>query len=101
MDLNPNGITNATAYLAAYLTPIPIKLDGTKASTLEWGKFRERKPTATEMEDFHFENTGIGVITGKASNNLEVIDIDEEQCYKPLMEALETATSKEFIQHDL
>lgn len=99
MTINPTVNIQANAYLAAGFNPIPIKLDGSKAPAIAtWAEFQDIRPTPGEMESFQFGRNGIAVLAGKASNDLEVIDIDSEQCYLPYLQALEAASSREFIQ---
>lgn len=99
MTINSTVNIQANAYLEAGFNPIPIKLDGSKAPAIAtWAEFQDMRPTPSEMESFQFGRNGIAVLAGKASNDLEVIDIDNEHCYLPYLQALEAASSREFIQ---
>jgi P4 family phage/plasmid primase-like protien len=70
----------ATDYVMSGLSVIPIRTDGTKAPALrEWKTFQQRQPTLDELEEwFVGDYNGIAIVCGAISNNLEVMDFDED-----------------------
>lgn len=67
----------AFEYVGYGLSVLPIKTDGTKApAALEWKEFQSRRPTAQEISSFFSRDVGIGILGGKVSGNLEIIDFD-------------------------
>src|SRR5579871_1366280 len=67
----------ARRYLAAGLSVIPIRPDGTKAPALpEWKTYQQRRPTPDECTDWWDNGEGIAVVGGKVSGNLEILDLD-------------------------
>jgi hypothetical protein len=60
---------------------IPLKYKDKKPNIEKWQEFQEKRPTEQQIKEWLknglFKN--IGVICGKVSNNLVVIDIDEAQ----------------------
>lgn len=72
-------IDTARAYVAAGLSVIPIKTDGSKAPDLPaWRDYMHRLPTDQELTDwFGGELRGIGIIGGEISGRLEMLDFDQ------------------------
>lgn len=68
----------ALAYVDAGLSVIPCTRVGSeKRPTIAWSEFRERLPTTDELTGWFGGGTGcIGIVCGKVSGNLEVIDFD-------------------------
>lgn len=78
MASSPKSVRElARAWLAAGLSVLAIRSDGTKAPAVEeWISLKEKRLPLTEV-DFHFaEDSGIGIICGEVSRNLEVLDFD-------------------------
>lgn len=62
----------------ADISQIAIRLDGSKAPTESWKEFQERMPRFAELESsFKGLEIGVGIVCGKVSDNLEVLDFDE------------------------
>lgn len=75
------------AYQAAGLQPIPIRTDGSKAPRLtEWKSLQN---PGTRCERYKFVGAGIGVIGGRASGGLEIIDFDDPELFAPWCELVE------------
>src|SRR5262249_31189305 len=71
----------ATKYVAAGLSVVPVKTDGSKAPALRTWKWLERQlPSAADLgEWFHRPDPpGVAIICGAVSGNLELIDFDVE-----------------------
>lgn len=81
----------ARRYVANGLCVIPIRPDGSKIADLEsWKEYQERHTTADELRRWfgHTSRIGIGIVCGKVSGNLEVIDIDDPEIANDYIEAL-------------
>ena len=75
----------ALRYIAAGLSILPVKCDGSKGPTGDkWSPLTTRILTPAEVEK-HWGNgngeRGIGIIGGAISGNLERIDFDDENAY--------------------
>lgn len=73
-----NTLAVARAYIAAGVSVIPVKCDGSKAPRFSgWRQYSDRLPTDTELlEWFSTNEVGIGVVPGPASGNLTVLDFE-------------------------
>ncbi len=73
--MNPQE--TALCYLRGGLSVIPIRADATKAPLIPWKEFQDRRPEPSEIQQwFGNGNAGIGVVSGRASGNLEVVDFE-------------------------
>src|SRR5262249_22608834 len=70
---------------AAGISCFPLRIDGSKAPSLEeWETYETRLPTPDEIEgwfglkDSGYPQRGIACVTGEVSGNLEAIDIDRD-----------------------
>jgi hypothetical protein len=73
----PTALDMAGACLGAGISFLPVKADGSKAPAVpEWTPYQKRLPTRQEKDDWFGNGSchGIGVIGGKVSGNLVVID---------------------------
>jgi putative DNA primase/helicase len=70
----------ALAYVKAGLSVLPVRADGSKTPAISrWKEYQQRLPTEPELEGwFGKKHLGIGVICGKISSGLELIDFDAE-----------------------
>ena len=67
----------ATHYTALGISTIPIIADGSKKAAVEWNEYKSRLARLDEIESwFASGRRGIGIVCGKVSGNLEVIDFD-------------------------
>ena len=69
----------ARCYVAAGLSVIPVKVDGSKSPRFAgWREFSDRLPTLSELVGWFGEpgDSGIGVVPGPASGNLVVLDFE-------------------------
>jgi putative DNA primase/helicase len=73
----------ALDYLANGISIVPIRLDGSKASSVVWKEYQSRKATPDEVMRWFARPHGIGIITGDISGGLEVIDFDDADCFEP------------------
>jgi len=75
-------------YLEAGLSVVPIRADASKAAATAWKQYTERRPTPEEVDQWAGRHTGIAIIGGAVSGNVEVIDIDEPALVRPYVDAL-------------
>jgi putative DNA primase/helicase len=69
----------AQALVSRGLSVVPIRLDGSKRPALDsWDKYQKRLPTPEELRQWHGRRRplGIGVVCGRVSGNLELLDFD-------------------------
>ncbi len=73
-------LTVARLYVAAGLSVIPVRADGSKAAAIKWGEFQERFPTDDELAAWFAPNkpVGIAIVCGKVSGNLAVLDFERQ-----------------------
>ena len=59
------------------ISVVPARMDGTKRPVGEWKQYQRRQATAEELDRwFHQEQEGIGVICGKVSGGLEMVEFE-------------------------
>jgi hypothetical protein len=76
-------------YLKQGFNVIPIG-DASKQPIIDWKPYQTRKLTAAEIEQWFFSGAtiNIGIICGAVSENLVVLDFDEEKVYDKVKEYL-------------
>lgn len=70
--------------LAAYnngLCPVPPRPDGSKAPIGNWGRYQRVRPTCRLIEAWYGGHTGVGLVCGGISGNLECLEFDEPAAY--------------------
>jgi P4 family phage/plasmid primase-like protien len=80
----------AQSYVAAGLSVIPIRADGTKAPALGiWTPYQEAAATSRQLYEWFATQgvRGIAVIGGAVSGNLEILDFDHPEAYPKWIEA--------------
>lgn len=76
-------------YANAGMSVLPIKTDGTKAPAVSsWNLYRSKIATDAELTEWHEGGFGVGLVGGKVSGGLEVIDIDDPSLARPFYAAL-------------
>ncbi len=73
----------ARDYVDSGTSVIPLRLDGSKAPTIEWKEFQHRLPNACELESWFSQPAGIGLVCGAISGGLEVLDFDAGDLLEP------------------
>jgi P4 family phage/plasmid primase-like protien len=65
--------------VAAGISVVPIRADGSKAPAVAWSSYQERLPTPQDLRGWFAADTGRGmaIIGGSVSGGLEVLDFDD------------------------
>ncbi len=67
----------ALRFLTQGISVVPVANDGSKRPAFAWQRFQQELPTPDELLMwFKDDVTGIGVITGKVSGNLEMLELE-------------------------
>ena len=75
---------HARRYVAAGLSVIPVRADGSKAPAVgKWEPYQERHPNAEELGSWFPDGrpVGVGVVCGAASRNLAVLDFESQAAW--------------------
>ena len=65
----------------AGLCPVPPRQDGSKAPIGEWGKYQRKRPPRQRIKAWYGPHTGVGVVCGQISGNLECLEFDDPAVY--------------------
>jgi hypothetical protein len=84
---SPESLAALTWY-AAGCTPIPIRLDGSKAPYGEWRQWINQRP---EFPPLISDDAGIAIICGATSGNLEMLEFEGLAVREGLWDALQAA----------
>ena len=82
----------AAGYLAAGLSVLPIRGDGTKAPAMSggWKQYQTTPLTLADVPRFWLaDNVGVGIVHGAVSGGTEAIDIDTEDLFGPYVREVE------------
>jgi hypothetical protein len=70
--------------LNARLSIIPIRPDGTKSPTVKWEQYQRERAQPWEVQRwFASIHSGIGIIGGAISGDLEILDFDDSDVFEP------------------
>lgn len=89
-------IDTAISYVKAGISVLPIRADGSKSPLLEkgqsWTPWQTKFPTTQEIAGWYqFDAGGVGIIAGKVSGGLEIIDIEDPETTKSWIALVEKA----------
>ncbi len=78
--VTPPILETARRYLAAGLSVIPVRADGSKAAAVKWDEFKDRMPTDAELVLWFGSGRAVGlaIVCGKVSGNLAVMDFESQ-----------------------
>jgi hypothetical protein len=72
-----NLLPIALRFLAQGISVVPTANDGSKRPALAWQRFQSELPTADEVVAWFKDGVdGIGVVTGRVSGNLEMLELE-------------------------
>lgn len=66
---------------------VPPKEDGTKAPIGTWAKYQRQRPSSEQLMNWYGPSSGVGLICGKVSGNLELLEFDDFDTYDAYKEA--------------
>ncbi|NBW13407.1 MAG: hypothetical protein EBR82_35905, partial [Caulobacteraceae bacterium] len=67
----------ALRFLKEGISVVPVADDGSKRPAFAWQRFQQELPTTDELLKWFKGNVqGIGVVTGKVSGNLEMLELE-------------------------
>jgi putative DNA primase/helicase len=69
---------------------VPPRQDGSKAPIGEWRKYQRERPTRKQIESWYGPNTGLGLVCGEISGNLECLEFDDPTVYRSFLELAQT-----------
>ena len=72
-----NPLETALVLAKSGLSVILIRADESKASAIAWKGYQERIPTEAEIRIMFRDGCGLAIVGGKASGNLEILDIEK------------------------
>ncbi len=82
----------AHAALAAGLSVVPPREDGSKAPLGEWKRYQTSRPSPQQVEAWYARDRhGIGLICGAISGNLELLEFETEEVSIAYLEAAHVA----------
>lgn len=84
-------LTAAVALRDAGCTVVPTRKDGGKAPAGKWKDYQTTPPTGEQIADWFARqgHTGIGIITGKASRSVEMLELEGRAVEAGLLTAIE------------
>ena len=76
-------LSQAKCLVAAGLSIIPVKGDGSKAPPIRWTRYQSNRANDKQLESWFGDggNNGIAAVAGKISEHLEVLDFDEADAF--------------------
>ncbi|OQA02965.1 MAG: hypothetical protein BWY69_00735 [Planctomycetes bacterium ADurb.Bin401] len=91
----PNLKEISCSYLKAGLSVLPANVQLKFAALSGWKQYQQRLPYDSELQSwFNNGNSGISIVTGKVSGNLEMIDFDlQAQAYKKWYDLVQSQSS--------
>ena len=92
-------LTIAEQALDNGISIVPPRNDGTKAPLGRWQTYQEQWPTLDEITQWYTDAsiTGIGVVCGQVSGNLECIDFDRKDAYEEFINQAQLAGLSELV----
>jgi hypothetical protein len=90
-DCSPGShwVTVRESALAAYdagLSVVPPAEDGSKKPLSSWKQYQHFRAPPAQLDAWYGPRTGLGVVCGKVSGNLEVLDFDIREVYERFVE---------------
>lgn len=80
------------------LSVVPPMEDGTKRPLTAWKQFQDRVPDRETLTKWYGTSTGIGVVCGPVSRNLEVLDFDDHDSFILFRDTAESAGLSDLIE---
>lgn len=85
-------LATAQVYSDKGLCVLPVKADQSKApDIITWTEYQKNRPTQSEIYRWFTSGNGIGLVCGRVSGNLEVIDFDDLSLFDPWSMAVDSS----------
>lgn len=90
-------LDGALAWHKAGMSIIPVLADGTKRPQLKWEQYQNERATYEQVKQWFTTspNSGVGIVCGKVSGNLEMLELEaranDGETHSLLVEAMEEA----------
>lgn len=78
---------------------IPIRADGTKRPTVEWKPYMAQRATRDQVSKWFVAGLGIGIVCGKASRNLEMLELEGRAASSEDLTAVLAECRKRAVDH--
>jgi hypothetical protein len=77
MGMKTDILLTALEFANQGISVVPVATDGTKRPGIaSWKQYQETRPTTTELMTWFADAQGVGVICGKVSGNLEMLELE-------------------------
>ena len=96
MQAGEGVVAYARNYSEHGFSIVPVRGDGSKAPTLAWKKYQKERLKDGDIEATFEGKSGVGIICGKISGGLEVLDFDEAS-FVPKWEGLVEAGNGDLL----
>jgi len=84
-------LTTALDYYNMGFSIIPIEYGG-KRPLVPWEKYQKERMSIEEVKDWFSQRVNIGIIGGRISGNLVIVDFDDMEIYEKASEGTDTTT---------
>jgi hypothetical protein len=81
-------LSYALTYLQMNLSVIPL-VYGDKKPAIEWKEYQDRRATEEEVRKWFSKLHNVGIVCGRVSDNLVVLDIESEELFQKFYEKLD------------
>lgn len=89
-----SALAAAESYLNAGFSIVPVRSDGSKAPAVEWKGYQEESADRGKLKEWFVDSDlGVGIVGGKVSDGLTVLDFDDPEAFAAWRTALETIDS--------
>jgi len=78
----------AIFYLTYGLSVIPLR-HGEKTPLIKWERYQKEAPSMSEVRKWFEDNGNIGIVCGRVSGDLVVVDFDDVEVYNKFMKQVE------------
>lgn len=79
-------------YTNAGFSVLPIRADGSKAPAIpSWAQYQLQAPSEAVCDEWNEQGFGVGLIGGRVSGGLEIVDIDSPELARPFFKAVKDA----------
>ena len=81
------------------MSVLPIKTDGSKATTLTtWKRLQENLPSTDDVDAWFSGEVGLGIVTGSVSGGLECLDFDDPEILESFCKRAEEWGIQELLE---